>query len=111
MINFDILRSYLDNDDDIVEAVLMAYVEEHSESIDKLQLQFSTQNWSELFMTAHSLKGILASFGEDTAVDVLERIEGQTRDSIAPDDSDVAVVVTELGKINKQVDDFLASLG
>lgn len=110
MIDFDILRGYMDNDDDIIAAVLMAFMEEHNDGAQKVQQLFDAQDWPELFITAHSLKGILASFGEAQAVEKLETIEGSTRQGSAPNSNDVAYVVSELNTIKQQITDYLGSL-
>lgn len=110
MIDFDVLRSYMDNDEDIIAAVFMAFMEEHENGADKIQTLYNEQNWSELFITAHSLKGILASFGETKAVDKLEAIETSTRASEAPQLADVQFVIQELDVIKDQINEYLASM-
>ncbi|AYV20250.1 MULTISPECIES: Hpt domain-containing protein [Vibrio] len=109
MIDFEVLRGYMDNDDDIIAAVFMAFMEEHEDGAEKIQALFNEQNWSELFITAHSLKGILASFGETKAVEKLEAIEGSTRNSDAPNSEDIQFVVQELDVIKGQINEYLAS--
>ncbi|KFA98852.1 Hpt domain-containing protein [Vibrio sp. ER1A] len=109
MIDFEVLRGYMDNDDDIIAAVFMAFIEEHEDGAEKIQTLFNEQNWSELFITAHSLKGILASFGETKAVEKLEAIEGLTRNSDAPNSEDIQFVVQELDVIKGQINEYLAS--
>ncbi|GAL22266.1 hypothetical protein JCM19235_2961 [Vibrio maritimus] len=37
MIDFDVLRSYMDNDEDIIAAVFMAFMEEHENGAEKIQ--------------------------------------------------------------------------
>ncbi|MGR5094502.1 Hpt domain-containing protein [Vibrio maritimus] len=110
MIDFDVLRSYMDNDEDIIAAVFMAFMEEHENGAEKIQSLYDEQNWSELFITAHSLKGILASFGEAKAVERLEAIEGTTRNGEAPQADDIQFVIQELGVIKGQINEYLASV-
>ncbi len=110
MIDFDVLRSYMDNDEDIIAAVFMAFMEEHENGADKIQSLYNEQNWSELFITAHSLKGILASFGETKAVDKLEAIEGSTRAGDSPQQEDIQFVIQELDVIKNQINEYLASV-
>jgi HPt (histidine-containing phosphotransfer) domain-containing protein len=110
MIDFDVLRSYMDNDEDIIAAVFMAFMEEHENGADKIQSLYNDQNWSELFITAHSLKGILASFGETKAVDKLEAIETATRGGDAPQLADIQFVIQELEVIKDQINEYLASM-
>ncbi|MFA0085184.1 Hpt domain-containing protein [Vibrio sp. 10N.261.51.F12] len=110
MIDFDVLRSYMDNDEDIIAAVFMAFMEEHENGAETVLNLYQTQNWSELFITAHSLKGILASFGETKAVDKLEAIEGMTRNNEAPDVEDINLVVAEMQVVKNQINEYLASV-
>ncbi|CAH0525620.1 Hpt domain-containing protein [Vibrio hippocampi] len=110
MIDFDILRSYMDNDDDIIEAVFMAFLEEHDDGAEKIQQLYNNKDWSELFITAHSLKGILASFGEAQAVEKLETIEGITRQNGEPNADDIDYVVKEIATIKQQISDYLGSM-
>ncbi|MGR5286502.1 Hpt domain-containing protein [Vibrio maritimus] len=110
MIDFDVLRSYMDNDEDIIAAVFMAFMEEHENGADKIQSLYNEQNWSELFITAHSLKGILASFGETKAVDKLEAIETATRGGDTPQLADIQFVIQELEVIKNQINEYLASM-
>ncbi len=110
MIDFEVLRGYMDNDDDIIAAVFMAFMEEHEDGAEKIQTLFNEQNWSELFITAHSLKGILASFGETKVRRKnFEAIEGLTRNSDAPNSEDIQFVVQELDVIKGQINEYLAS--
>ncbi|MGV2988054.1 Hpt domain-containing protein [Vibrio sp. E150_011] len=110
MIDFDVLRSYMDNDEDIIAAVFMAFMEEHENGAETVLNLYQTQNWSELFITAHSLKGILASFGETKAVDKLEAIEGMTRNNEAPNVEDINLVVAEMQVVKNQINEYLASV-
>ncbi|MFA0439837.1 histidine phosphotransferase [Vibrio sp. 10N.286.49.C2] len=110
MIDFDVLRSYMDNDEDIIAAVFMAFMEEHENGAETVLNLYQTQNWSELFITAHSLKGILASFGETKAVDKLEAIEGMTRNNEAPNVEDINLVVAEMQVVKDQINEYLASV-
>ncbi|MCL9775826.1 Hpt domain-containing protein [Vibrio methylphosphonaticus] len=110
MIDFEVLRGYMDNDEDIIAAVFMAFMEEHENGSETLQNLYQSQNWSELFITAHSLKGILASFGETKAVDKLEAIEGTTRNNESPNAEDIDFVVKEMQVIKNQINEYLASV-
>ncbi len=65
MINFELLNQYMDNDVDIIIAVFSTYLEDYSDATEQLNEMFVQQNWPELYLMAHSLKGILEGFGED----------------------------------------------
>ncbi|WP_045376937.1 hypothetical protein [Vibrio campbellii] len=111
MINFQVLSTYMDNDVDIIFAVFSTYMEDYENGLERINHLNQQQNWPELFLLSHSLKSILASFGEESAVFALNNIEEHTRDNIAPDSGDLAIVNTELVKINQQITDYLSNMG
>ncbi|HCM0452614.1 TPA: Hpt domain-containing protein, partial [Vibrio parahaemolyticus] len=57
MINFELLNQYMDNDVDIIIAVFSTYLEDYSDATEQLNKMFVQQNWPELYLMAHSLKG------------------------------------------------------
>ena len=57
----------------------------------------------------HTLKGILASFGEETATVALERIEQNTFNKIAPEAEDLSLIYREMKIINQQIDEVLST--
>jgi len=57
----------------------------------------------------HTLKGILASFGEDTATVALERVEQNTFNKIAPEAEDLSLIYSEMKIINQQIDEVLST--
>ncbi len=109
MINFDVLREYMDNDEEIILAVFQAYIEEHEKSAEAIDTLYAEQDWPQLFITAHSLKGILASFGEEQTVTRLEKIETMSRSNAAPDKTDIDAVVEQLNHIKHQINDYLVA--
>ncbi|MCJ2375243.1 Hpt domain-containing protein [Vibrio sp. ZSDZ34] len=109
MINFDVLREYMDNDDEIILAVFQAYIEEHNNSAETIEALYAVQDWPQLFIAAHSLKGILASFGEEETVTRLENIEGMSRDNTAPDKADIDAAIEGLNHINVQINDYFVT--
>ncbi|TOG81558.1 Hpt domain-containing protein [Vibrio parahaemolyticus] len=110
MINFELLNQYMDNDVDIIIAVFSTYLEDYSDATEQLNKMFIQQNWPELYLMAHSLRGILECFGEDTAVVALEKIETSTRNNTAPECEDITIVNNELVTIKKQIFAYLENL-
>ncbi|MCR9949819.1 Hpt domain-containing protein [Vibrio parahaemolyticus] len=106
MINFELLNQYMDNDVDILIAVFSTYLEDYSDATEQLNKMFVQQNWPELYLMAHSLKG----FGEDIAVVALEKIETNTRNNTAPECEDITIVNNELVTIKKQIFAYLENL-
>ena len=109
MINFDALNAYLDNDRDVIFAVLSTYQEDHGDSLQEIEELVQQQDWGKLHFTVHTLKGILASFGEETATVSLERVEQNTFNKIAPEAEDLSLIYREMKIINQQIDEVLST--
>ncbi|ERM57534.1 MULTISPECIES: Hpt domain-containing protein [Vibrio] len=109
MLDFDALNTYLDNDQEVIFAVLSVYQEDHGNSLDEIKELVQQQDWGKLHFTVHTLKGILASFGEETATAALERVEQNTLNKLAPKDEDLSVIYSEVKIINKQIDEALSA--
>ena len=109
MLNFDALNAYLDNDRDVIFAVLSTYQEDHGDSLQEIEELVQQQDWGKLHFTVHTLKGILASFGEETATVALERVEQNTFNKIAPESEDLSLIYSEMKIINKQIDEVLST--
>lgn len=107
MINFNELALSMENDHEMIQAIFEAYQEEYGDGSDKLLMLYQTENWPELFIFSHSLKGVLASFSEDTAVHFLAMIEESTRDNVAPKATDISLTSKELLMINAQIANYL----
>ncbi|MCX2757143.1 Hpt domain-containing protein [Vibrio sp. Sgm 22] len=109
MLDFDALNAYLDNDKEVIFAVLSVYQEDHGNSLEEIQNLVKQQDWGKLHFTVHTLKGILASFGEETATVALERVEQNTLNKLAPQDEDLSVIYNEVKIINQQIDEVLST--
>ncbi|WP_135457761.1 Hpt domain-containing protein [Vibrio echinoideorum] len=109
MLDFDALNAYLDNDQEVIYAVLFVYQEDHGNSLEEIQELVQQQDWGKLHFTVHTLKGILASFGEETATMALERVEQNTLNKLAPQDEDLSVIYTEVKIINQQIEEVLST--
>ena len=109
MLDFDALNAYLDNDRDVIFAVLSAYQEDHGNSLQEIEELVQQQDWGKLHFTVHTLKGILASFGEDTATVALEKIEQNTFNKMAPQKNDLSIIYSEMRIINQQIADALST--
>ncbi|MDK9760723.1 Hpt domain-containing protein [Vibrio sp. D420a] len=109
MLDFDALNAYLDNDKDVIFAVLSTYQEDHANSLEEIQALVAQQDWGKLHFTVHTLKGILVSFGEETATSALENVEQNALKDLAPSDDDLAVIYSEVKVINQQIEEVLAA--
>lgn len=110
MLNFEVLSQYMDNDPEIISAVLMTYMKDYENASTLVQKLQYESNWSELFLVSHNLKSILAGFGEKITVSALERIETQTRLRLPPDDKDMALIIEQLDAINTQIHNYLSGV-
>lgn len=64
-----------ENNSESIEVILTAYLDEYAEAETTLRTLFDAQNWGEIYIFSHSLKGLLVDFGEkDTSV-ILAEIE------------------------------------
>lgn len=79
MLNFEPFFTALGNDTESINLILTTYLEEYSDGDVIFKNLFDTQNWEELYIVAHSLKGILGNFGADDIIPILEKIEMQTQ--------------------------------
>ncbi|UPR50590.1 Hpt domain-containing protein [Vibrio cyclitrophicus] len=109
MLDFDALNAYLDNDQEVIFAVLSVYQEDHGNSLEEIKELVQQQDWGKLHFTVHTLKGILASFGEETATAALERVEQNTLNKLAPQGEDLSIIYSEVKIINQQIDDVLST--
>ncbi|WP_299694929.1 Hpt domain-containing protein [uncultured Vibrio sp.] len=109
MLDFDALNAYLDNDRDVIYAVLSTYQEDHGNSLEEIKELVQQQDWGKLHFIVHTLKGILASFGEDTATVALENVEQNTLNKLPPQDEDLSVIYSEVEIINQQIDEVLST--
>ena len=110
MINFDVLNTYVDNDANIIFAVFTTYMEDYENGLERINQLNQEQNWPDLFLLSHSLKSVLSSFGEDSAVSALKNIEENTRNNISPNKRDLTIINNELVKINQQITDYLSNV-
>lgn len=108
MIHFNVLREYFDNDEDMVQAVFMIYTEEYFDCTAKLNAIFESNDWAQLNLYSHSLKGALSNFGESDAVPRLELLEQKTKNRVAPSKSEITIVAEQIELINQQIKDYLS---
>jgi HPt (histidine-containing phosphotransfer) domain-containing protein len=79
MIDFSPFFKELENNSESIQLVLEAFLEEYRDCQITINQLYKEQNWPQLFMLAHSLKGILTSFGETEVSALLTNIETQSR--------------------------------
>ncbi|MCP4325180.1 MAG: Hpt domain-containing protein [Alteromonadales bacterium] len=103
MINFEPFFAELDNDVESINIVLSTYLEEYEDGHVQVKELFDTQSWAELFILVHSLKGILANFGEQEIIPVLEEIEAQTQKNSATEQILVDKVCSILVQVQLQI--------
>tara|TARA_Y100000588_G_scaffold175098_1_gene189217 strand:- start:20917 stop:21273 length:357 start_codon:yes stop_codon:yes gene_type:complete len=79
MIDFSSFFKELDNNSESIQLVLEAFLEEYRDCQVTINQLYKEQNWPQLFMLAHSLRGILTSFGETKVSTLLIKVETQSR--------------------------------
>ncbi|WP_164675369.1 Hpt domain-containing protein [Vibrio rhodolitus] len=109
MLDFHNIKAMLDGDDDVMVALLSTYLEDYTDSEKKISALNAAQDWHELFLFSHSLKGTLKIIGEDSVTHTLERIEHATRQGMAPEQQDLDQASSELASIQSQVQHYLVS--
>lgn len=107
MLDFDVLYNYLDNDQEVIYAVLSTYQEDHANSLEEIEQLLADQDWTKLHAVVHTLKGILASFGEEVATPHLEQIERATLANQAPEQANITPMFQEVAAINQQIEEAL----
>ena len=55
MLDFDALNAYLDNDKEVIFAVLSVYQEDHGNSLEEIQELVQQQDWGKLHFTVHTI--------------------------------------------------------
>lgn len=109
MLDFNVIKSLVDDDNDVVVALLTTYLEDFSDAENQIATYYNTQNWSELYMLSHSLKGTLRVIGEESASQILERIEHDTQAGKTPSRQDLDNAEIELSAIQFQVQHYLSN--
>ncbi|MGF1910781.1 Hpt domain-containing protein [Vibrio kasasachensis] len=107
MLDFNVIRALIDDDNDVMVALLSSYSDDYGDAAQKIVTLYQSQDWSELYMLSHSLKGTLKILGEESAAHILERIEHDTRDESPPIQEDIDAAKNELSAIQSQVQDYL----
>ena len=100
----------LDNDKESLGMILEAYIEEYSGFESKILEYYQSNDWSELHLATHSLKGILSNFGESEITVKLEDIERATSNKTAPDEDSILNVVNNLPSIEAHIREAIAAL-
>ena len=103
MINFAAFSDAIDGDDDMMSMLIEIYIDEHGDDIDQMKTLYANNALEDLFMTVHSLKGVLLAFCEDTATLQLETIEGMCKRGEKPTTKQMDEIYKEINNINNQV--------
>lgn len=109
MINFTPFFNDLDNDAESIQMILMTYLEEYSDSQAMFMKLYQEQNWPQMFILAHSLKGILVGFGETETTALLEIVEGETKDGAPATENNIAQLCKQLPAIQHQIEQELVA--
>ncbi|MCD9516858.1 hypothetical protein [Photobacterium carnosum] len=88
MINLSSFYQELDNDKESIITILELFLSEYEDFIIYYTDYFSDEKWHDIYISSHSLKGILESFGEKDLTSSLRAIEIKTskNENITTDD-------------------------
>ncbi|MBY3787345.1 hypothetical protein HPQ32_02640 [Photobacterium carnosum] len=78
MINLSSFYQELDNDKESIITILELFLSEYEDFIIYYTDYFSDKKWHDIYISSHSLKGILESFGEKDLASSLRAIEIKT---------------------------------
>ncbi len=110
MINFKPFFDDLDNDTESIQMILMVYLEDYNDCHLKLRALFDEQQWSQLFILVHSLKGILEGFGEEKVTAILQQVEAETRHGGPAGAQHIETICSQLPLIQVQIEQELAAI-
>ncbi|MGF1724637.1 Hpt domain-containing protein [Photobacterium nomapromontoriensis] len=103
MINFDAFSDAMGGDSDMMSMIIELYHEEHANDLNKIQEQYTSNDLDGLFITVHSLKGVLLTLCEDTASEQFEVIERMCKQGTKPEAQIINEVLNEMVKVNQQI--------
>lgn len=107
MINFDLVTEYLEHDKEVIQAVLMAYLEDHHNFHAEFTKQLDAQDWQALELNVHTLKGVLSTFGATSIISVLEQVELRAKQRHPPTQEEIELIGIEINKINQQIKEYV----
>ncbi|WP_413111509.1 Hpt domain-containing protein [Thaumasiovibrio sp. DFM-14] len=109
MIDIDELSELTGGDDDILQQVIMMYLEEHGNDQNLIAQYVAEGNHQALHHTIHTLKGALRTMCEKDVVKSLDDIESMARDGRLPNADLLTPVNAELANIHQQLNSLSTS--
>ncbi|MGF1687216.1 Hpt domain-containing protein [Photobacterium japonica] len=103
MINFAAFSDAMEGDDDMISMLIELYTVEHGDDVEKMKTLYANDALEDLFMTVHSLKGVLLTLCEETATQQLEAIEVLCKRGEKPAPNVMTEMYNEIKNINDQV--------
>lgn len=76
MINLEDLMEIVDNDEEILSELILAFDEDYDPIVERLEVAIAQGTLSDHCRDAHSLKGIFGTLGASEARDIAAKLEG-----------------------------------
>ncbi|GHA49292.1 Hpt domain-containing protein [Photobacterium aphoticum] len=103
MINYAALCDAMDGDEDVISMLIELYMAEHGDDIALMKQHYRNNAMDELFITVHSLKGVLLTLCEEHATVQLEPVETLCKRGDKPAPAVMEAIYTEVQNINQQI--------
>ncbi|MGL6259373.1 Hpt domain-containing protein [Vibrio sp. WXL103] len=108
MIDITQLEEMFDGDKELIQALFMAYLDDHVQAEKKVQEKVDTGDFEQLFFLSHTLCGTLNNLCESDITANLKQLEEAARDGNLSSQEDLTKVLSELPKIEQQMNEYLA---
>nr|WP_086937416.1 Hpt domain-containing protein [Thaumasiovibrio occultus] len=103
MIDFSELEMMTGGDDEILNQIIMMYVEEHGQDDVELEKLFQSGDCNKLFHALHTLKGALSSICEKDLVPLLDEMERTARAGSLPSPAQLDAAKQQIQEIGQQL--------
>ncbi|GAL09756.1 HPT domain containing protein [Vibrio astriarenae] len=108
MIDIAQLEEMFEGDKELIQALFMAYLDDNSQAESKVQENVTNKNFEQLFFISHTLYGTLFNLCEFDITPNLKQLEEAARDGELSSTEDLTKVLTELPKIEQQMQAYIS---
>ncbi|WP_264875560.1 hypothetical protein [Vibrio agarivorans] len=108
MIDITQLEEMFEGDEELIQALFLAYLDDNTDAHKKVETYTSQGDFEQLFFICHTLYGTLNNLCEFEITPNLKKLEEAARDGSLSGEEDLAKVLTELPKIEQQMQTYLA---
>ncbi|RYU68192.1 Hpt domain-containing protein [Aliivibrio finisterrensis] len=108
MINISALEDMFEGDEAIIKELFSLYLNENACIIQKIRLEYDSDNLTALYNTAHTLSGALGNLLEIDTISQIKEIERLSKSDTKPDVGIIESVISELKNISDQMHQYLS---